>query len=402
MSQPSSRLIQGFLRLHRRHHQLHLPKSCPSNAHSSSHFATSTFDPFARFSSSSSLTRSIPFSNSSSSASCYAQNSCQSRAFGNFAASEIVAPSRAAHVYHRTGQALSKSSSPAELGQLRLNCYGVRHFSFKSSGNGGFAKKVFEKPAMSVLSTFSKYREALGLQVESFLRSNYLFLVGAVAVLVCALLWRIMFGIANAFVGISEGLAKYGFLALSSAIVAFAGLYLRSRLTINPDRIYRMAMRKLNTHAGILEVMGAPLTGSDLRAYVMSGSGVTFKKFKPRLRGKRCFLLFPIRGSERKGLVSVEVKKKKGQYDVKLLAVDVPMSSGPDQRLFVIGDEEEYKVGGGLISELRDPVLKAMAATKEFDHLDEIEEEEDAERELQEAEKKHREEIEKLEKAGQE
>ncbi|KAI3427804.1 uncharacterized protein J3R85_009022 [Psidium guajava] len=402
MSKPSSRLIQGFLRLHRHHHQLHLPRSCPANAHSSSHFATAPFDPVARSSSSCSLPRSFPFSNSSGSASCYERNSCQSRAFRNFAASEITGPPRSAHVSHRTGQALSKSSSLAELGQLRLTSYGVRHFSFKNSGNGGFAKKVFEKPAMSVLSTFSKYREALGLQIESFLRSNYLFLVGAVAVLVCALLWRIMFGIANTFVGISEGMAKYGFLALSSAIVAFAGLYLRSRLTINPDRIYRMAMRKLNTHAGILEVMGAPLTGSDLRAYVMSGGGVTFKKFKPRLRGKRCFLLFPIRGSERKGLVSVEVKKKKGQYDVKLLAVDVPMLAGPDQRLYLIGDEEEYKVGDGLISELRDPVLKAMAATKEFDHLDEIEEEEDAERELREAEKKHHEEIEKLEKADRE
>lgn len=85
------------------------------------------------------------------------------------------------------------------------------------------------------------------------------------------------------------------------------------------------------------------------------------------------------------------------QYDMKLLAVDIPMASGPDQRLFLVGDEEEYKVGGGLVSELRDPVVKAMAATKEFDDLDQIEEEEDAERALQEAERKHREEIEKLE-----
>lgn len=95
------------------------------------------------------------------------------------------------------------------------------------------------------------------------------------------------------------------------------------------------------------------------------------------------------------------------QYVTKLLAVDVPMASGPDQRLFLIGDEEEYRVGGGLISELRDPVVKAMAATKEFDDLDEVEEEEDAERERQkadkerqEAERKHREEIEKLENSG--
>ncbi|KAL3732484.1 hypothetical protein ACJRO7_029191 [Eucalyptus globulus] len=397
MSKPSSRLLQGVLRLHRHHHQLQLPKSSPAGAHSSSHFATAAVDPAAAAGSShplSSLPRPFPLSYPSSSAAGTARNSCQSRAFGNLAASEVLPP--------RAGQASSKSFSPAGLGPSRLNCYGVRHFSFQSSGNGGFAKKVFEKPTMSVLSTFSKYREAIGLQVESFLRSNYLVLVGAAAVLVCALLWRIMFGIANTFVGISEGMAKYGFLALSSAIVAFAGLYVRARFTINPDRIYRMAMRKLNTHAGILEVMGAPLTGSELRAYVMSGGSVTFKKFKPRLRSKRCFLIFPIRGSERRGLVSVEVKKKKGQYDYKLLAVDVPMSTGPDQRLYLIGDEEEYKVGGGLISQLRDPVLKAMAATKEFDDLDEIEEEEDAERELQEAEKKHHEEMEKLEKAGRE
>ena len=61
---------------------------------------------------------------------------------------------------------------------------------------------------------------------------------------------------------------------------------------------------------------------------------------------------------------------------------------------------EEYRVGGGLISELRDPVVRAMAATKEFDDLDEIEEEEDAERERQETERKEREEIEKLEKSS--
>ncbi|KAL5733061.1 hypothetical protein ACOSP7_032399 [Xanthoceras sorbifolium] len=282
---------------------------------------------------------------------------------------------------------------------------GFRFVSFKSSDfgqkiNGNFAKKVLEKPAAAVSSTFSRYREAFGLQIDAFFRRNYLFLFGAGGVVVCALLWRIMFGIANTFVGISEGMAKYGFLALSSAIVAFTGLYIRSRFTINPDKVYRMAMTRLNTAAGILEVMGAPLSGTSLRAYVMSGGGLALKNFKPRFRSKRCFLIFPIRGSERRGLVSVEVKKRKGQYDMKLLAVDIPMASGPDQRLFLLGDEEEYKVGGGLISELREPVVRAMAATKEFDNLDQIEEEEDAERALQAAERKHREEIEKIEEAG--
>jgi hypothetical protein len=43
----------------------------------------------------------------------------------------------------------------------------------------------------------------------------------------------------------------------------------------------------------------------------MSGGGPKLKDFKFRLGGKRCFLIFPIRGSEKRDLVSVEVKKKK-------------------------------------------------------------------------------------------
>ncbi|KAF5453757.1 hypothetical protein F2P56_028632 [Juglans regia] len=150
-----------------------------------------------------------------------------------------------------------------------------------------------------------------------------------------------MFGIANTFVGLSEGMAKVW---LSRPLFCYCCLCFGRnchvkekkeppslRFTINPDKVYRMAMRTLNTSAGILEVMGAPLTGTDLRAYVMSGGGLTVKNFKPSFRSKRCFLIFPIQGSERKGLVSVEVKNKKGQYDLKLVAVDIPMASGPDQ-----------------------------------------------------------------------
>ncbi|OEL30260.1 hypothetical protein BAE44_0008718 [Dichanthelium oligosanthes] len=270
----------------------------------------------------------------------------------------------------------------------------------RSASTGGRSKlaplgqgvKGLGRPVEAAKSAAARYREAVGLQAEAFWRRNYMILVGAGGVIVCVALWRIMFGIASTFVGLSEGMAKYGFLALATAIVAFAGIYARARLTINPDKVYRMAMTKLNTSAAILEVMGAPLTGTDVRAYVMSGGGPKLKDFKFKLGGKRCFLIFPIKGSERKGLVSVEVKKKKGQYDMKLLAVDIPMASGPDQRLFLVGDEQEYKVGGGLISELRDPIVKAMAAEKEFDYLDDEEDAEDERREREEAEQRQREE----------
>lgn len=56
--------------------------------------------------------------------------------------------------------------------------------------------------------------------------------------------------------------------------------------------------------------------------------------------------------------------------------------------MFFIGDEEEYRVGGGLIFELRDFVVKVMVVVKEFDNFDRIEDEEDEEREFLEVERK--------------
>ncbi|GER50869.1 mitochondrial import inner membrane translocase [Striga asiatica] len=263
-----------------------------------------------------------------------------------------------------------------------------RYVSFTNPemGSGNFVKKMVKNPALFFKGGLGRYREALRLQIESFLRRNFLAVAGAGGLVVCVVLWRVLFGVADVIVGFSEGMAEFGFLALSSAVVVFSGLYLHARFNINPDKVYRMAMRRLNTSAGILEAMGAPLRGTDVRAYVMSGGGITLKNFSPRLRSKRCFLIFPIQGSERKGLVSVEVRKNKGQYDMKLLAVDVQVAGGPDQRLFLTGDEEEYKIGDGLISELRDPVVKAMSAAKELEAHDLKEDEEDEQRELQEAE----------------
>ncbi|CAM6006065.1 unnamed protein product [Sphagnum balticum] len=252
------------------------------------------------------------------------------------------------------------------------------------------------KPVNSAKQTVMGFREALGLQVEAFWKRNYLVMVGAVAVFACLLLWRIMFGIASLFVGLSEGMAKFGFLALAAGMVTIGAVVTRARYMINPDAVYRIAMRKLNTSAAVLEVMGAPLTGTDVRAYVMSGGGLRFKNFRPRLSGKRCFLIFPITGGERRGLVSIEVKKKKGQYDFKLLAVDIP-TAGAEHRVYLIGDEAEYRVGGGLISVLRDPIVKAMAAQKEFEERDEREHEEDIQRAWEAEEARAQERLDKLE-----
>ena len=101
-----------------------------------------------------------------------------------------------------------------------------------------------------------------------------------------------LFGVASIFVNLSETMAELGFLvrlsrrhgccsahhdpgrvhcqhalaaaltprgaqcrqAFAAALVAFAGLYLRHRFTINPRAVYRQAMVKLNTSPSVLEV----------------------------------------------------------------------------------------------------------------------------------------------------
>ncbi len=76
------------------------------------------------------------------------------------------------------------------------------------------------KPVNSAMQTVMGLSRALGLHLEAFWKRNYLVVVGAVAVVSCLLLWRIMFGIASLFVSLSEGMAKFGFLALAAGMVA--------------------------------------------------------------------------------------------------------------------------------------------------------------------------------------
>lgn len=43
------------------------------------------------------------------------------------------------------------------------------------------------------------------------------------------------------------------------------------------------------------------------------GGGVRMRGLAPKFTRKRAYLIFPVRGSERRGLVSVEAKKRKGK-----------------------------------------------------------------------------------------
>lgn len=190
--------------------------------------------------------------------------------------------------------------------------------------------------------------------------------------------WRVMYGVATSFMNLSETMAELGFLALAVSGALLGALWLRARFTISPPAVHRLAMYRLNSHPGLLEVMGAPLVGSDLRASVLTGGGVAFKGVAwPKVRSRRLHMIFPIRGSERRGIVSVQAKKRRGKHELKLVAVDVPTAAGKDQRIYVVGGPKQYE-RGGILGELRDPFLRAVSMEDAFAREDDYEDEEES------------------------
>jgi len=85
-------------------------------------------------------------------------------------------------------------------------------------------------------------------------------------------------------------------------IAAQRGWQLRVRISEHADQAPLAA-----------QVMGAPLAGSDVRAEVMTGGGLRLKGWLPRYRSRRLQMIFPLRGSERRGLVSLEAKRRKAR-----------------------------------------------------------------------------------------
>jgi hypothetical protein len=214
-------------------------------------------------------------------------------------------------------------------------------------------------------------QRAVALQIESFWDRHHLKLYGGVALIGSWIIWKSMRFTASAFVNVSESLAVTGVTTLGASATLFAAAwYYRRRFTISPNSVYRMAMLRLNAHPGVLEVMGAPVVGSDVRASVVTGGGIKLrssKGWRPRIKSRRLQMMFPLKGPEKKGLVSLEAKKDKhGKLVLKLLALDIPSLSSPrDQaqpqydRVYIEGGAKEYE-RGNILNDLRQPILSAL------------------------------------------
>ena len=232
----------------------------------------------------------------------------------------------------------------------------------------GAGEKARQGLAVHVVAFWHQYRASLGLIA---------FGLGAYV------LWRTMYRTAAWWIDLSESMAELGFLALAVALTLAGVLWWRHRVALQPEAVYRAAMTRLNTDPRALELLGAPIAGSDLRAVVKTGGGLKLQLWPPsvKVRSRRVHMIYPIHAPRvGKGLVSVEAKKRRGRYEFKLLAVDV--RGGKDVveqpfQIFLHGDEERYNShrGGQVLDVLRQPFLAAAgeAAEREIEQEDEQE-----------------------------
>eukprot|EP01025_Chloroclados_australasicus_P051815 TRINITY_DN6038_c1_g1_i1.p1 TRINITY_DN6038_c1_g1~~TRINITY_DN6038_c1_g1_i1.p1 ORF type:complete len:363 (-),score=42.85 TRINITY_DN6038_c1_g1_i1:144-1232(-) len=185
---------------------------------------------------------------------------------------------------------------------------------------------------------------------------------------------------------ISIGLLLSGYLAFSSlssseffqqfspyivmgvglAFVVLVNVLVRRYNSLSPESVYRMTMQRLHKHPGVLEVLGSPVVGSQSRAYVMSGGEIRMKGIYPSRRSRRLQMIFPLKGPERRGIVSVEAKKLKGRYYFKLISLDIPSPSGGEERVFILGNQALYE-RGHVMNELRVPFIQSLSLQDEYD-----------------------------------
>jgi hypothetical protein len=105
--------------------------------------------------------------------------------------------------------------------------------------------------------------QATSLQLSSIWQSHSTVITTLAAVAATAGVYHLTYSAAAHFVDMSAPGAAFACVGASAAAVAGLGLYVRSGFIVDPERVYHVAMRKLTQHAGLQEVMGAPLAGEE-------------------------------------------------------------------------------------------------------------------------------------------
>ena len=160
-----------------------------------------------------------------------------------------------------------------------------------------------------------------------------------------------------------------------SLLLAGAGAYaLRQRWKLDIDHCVTMAMRRLDGHSGVRELLGGPVTASAARVVVTSGGGLAlFKRTTSRFFGavtlpvsvdsKWAHVVFELRGTRKRGVVSFGARKWGGEYALPILSLELDSRNGETYRLFLEGGSSEFEAS--VLPSLRAP-LEATTINEEF------------------------------------
>ena len=202
---------------------------------------------------------------------------------------QVVGTSRTFGVQFNSGG--TKATVPRRLSVLG-GASMARHFSGKGWGpqsvmekgkqlfgggasGGGWRSKIPSLVKLPKLGSGADLRQAMSEKVLSFWQQNRHIIIGAAFSVAVYYVWRTTYGIASMFIDLTETFAELGFLALAVALAGAGCLWIRERARINPDKLFRLAMTRLNTSPSVLGVMGAPLTGSHLQVSPRDGRDPT-------------------------------------------------------------------------------------------------------------------------------
>ncbi|KAI8472849.1 MAG: hypothetical protein J3K34DRAFT_466998 [Monoraphidium minutum] len=170
--------------------------------------------------------------------------------------------------------------------------------------------------------------QAAALQAAALWQAHSGRATAAAAVGAAYMLYRLALpaaGLLSDWPAAHPALARAAAAAAAAAAVGAGVAYARARAAADPGRVYQLAMLKLNSDPGVLEVMGAPLAGSGVRVEVASGGGVYLSRgaWPPRRRPRRVQMAFEVTGASRAGVAYAAAVKRRGRYDFKLLAVEL-------------------------------------------------------------------------------
>ena len=170
-------------------------------------------------------------------------------------------------------------------------------------------------------------------------------------------------------------------LGLSITFVTLGGRYVRRRAFADPDVVHAAIVRRVENHAGLREVLGAAElaapSASSPRRQAASGSGEDADELAcwPRWRAHKIHLAFPLVGTKKTGMVTVEANKVRTGYAYKTIVVDVAANDGGEHRVHLAGRRDGRAAAEAIGPSLRAPLEAMLSEAYERERAREEEEE---------------------------